>query len=101
MPEGIAVPTAALKPDGAVWLVACRLRSFQTSFCCVADRASVSPAVAAPPAPFDIWLAADAAETPDSSSAAATATEADFFMEVSWRNRRPSPSNRGAATMFH
>jgi hypothetical protein len=48
-----------------------------------------------------MWLAADATDTPDYSSTAATATDADFFIYILLKNRRPCLSNCFAAAMFH
>src|SRR4051794_19617455 len=101
MPSGIAMPTAGLKSDGALWFAAWRLISFQIDFCCALDRSSLSLAAAELPARFDMWLAADATDTPDSSNTAATATDADFFIAILLKNRRPCPSNRFVPTMFH
>jgi hypothetical protein len=48
-----------------------------------------------------MWLAADATDTPDMSNTAATATDADFFIGILLKNRRPYLPNRFATTMFH
>jgi hypothetical protein len=61
----------------------------------------LSLAAAELPERFGMWLAADATDTPDSSNTAATATDADFFIYILLKNRRPCLSNRFAAAMFH
>ncbi len=69
------MPTAAVKPDGAVWLAEWRPTSFQIAFCWVPESARVALAADILPAWFAIaiWLAL-AAPTPDSASNAAIAS---------------------------
>src|SRR5882672_1222471 len=99
MTDGTSVPTATLKSAGAVWLAAWRLTSFQIDCCCSSVRVSVS---LAPVVLFDMWPRAEAAVAPVRTSAAASASEADFFIVRTPReNHRPCRQNGQELRMFH